>query len=62
VTELGVGELVKATSCCHAEVAPHVVTATEVELCNCTTARPKTLHVHVHVHNYFDRLMYNLLV
>ena len=45
VTELGVGKLVKTASCGHTEVAPHVITATEVELCNCTTAGSKTLQV-----------------
>ena len=45
VTELGVSELVKTASSGHAEVAPHVVTATKVELCDCTTAGSKTLQV-----------------
>ena len=45
VTELGVGELMKTASSGHAEVAPHIVAATEVELCDCTTAGPKTLQV-----------------
>lgn len=45
VTKLRVGKLVETTSCSHTEVAPHIVTATEVKLCYCTTTRSETLHI-----------------
>lgn len=43
VTKLRVGELVETTRRRHAEVTPHVVAATKVELCHCSTAWSKTL-------------------
>lgn len=43
VTELTVGKLMQTSRCCHAEVAPHVLAATKVQLLHCARAWLETL-------------------
>lgn len=41
--KLGIGKLMQASGSCHAEVAPHILVAAEVQLLDCPGAWRKTL-------------------